>query len=228
MNMLHFSSPDLQVLWIGLILPRNSSIHVSLVLRFLRIRNGMAKNGLPGSRLVFPEENRDSFHFMIFQWFCWWAKPCPNWSPSRLKFSRCRLHEEYHYHNHLLKPLCFSWNMGVPQILSILFSKEKKNKSSKWFGPSCIPHRQSLVAPSLDDGWHRPPDFRTMDQPMDALKLRFWLDETMAASGKFTGESEIILYFSLGTWSQNCRTCTIVLMLKLDIFFDTKWKMRKV
>ena len=80
-------------------------------------------------------------------------------------------------------------------------------------------HGQSPVAPSLDDGWHRPPDFRTMDQPMDALKLRFWLDETMAASGKFTGESEIILYFSLGTWSQNCRTCTIVLMLKLDIFF---------
>ena len=86
----------------------------------------MAKNGLPGSRLVFPEENRDSFHFMIFQWFCWWAKPCTNWSPSQLKISRCRLHEEYHYHNHLLKPLCFSWNMGVPQILSILFSKEKK------------------------------------------------------------------------------------------------------
>lgn len=127
-----------------------------------------------------------------------------------------------------LKTFVFFLKHGcTPNSLHFVLER-KKNKSSKWFGPSCIPHRQSLVAPSLDDGWHRPPDFRTMDQPMDALKLRFWLDETMAASGKFTGESEIILYFSLGTWSQNCRTCTIVLMLKLDIFFDTKWKMRKV
>lgn len=86
----------------------------------------MAKNGLPGSRLVFPEENRDSFLFYDFPVILLMGKTLPQLKSVSAEISRCRLHEEYHYHNHLLKPLCFSWNMGVPQILSILFSNKKQ------------------------------------------------------------------------------------------------------